>query len=543
MLPEITINSAPAAGESGIGPDVVFEWSVMDSDNDDVVVFLNLSGENPPSDQIYSGQAESYSVSGLDYGETYYWYISAFDGKDTSVTAVKSFTVRGMTWQETAEKVEPSVYIIGLLKDAAIMGVGTGFAIDEKTIMTNAHVVEGLREYLTEWGDTTLTPIAVRTGGSLFGEGFYRLDSFAVHPGYDTGTSETKDFGLVKVSGSLPSHLEFAKDSTLSGLSAGDEIASIGFPGELNFMAEQNPVATFKNGTISALRAFGGVVPSPENSFYVQHNLDLSGGTSGSPIFTKGGKVVAVNNSGIEVLVYSAATGDWERVPQSSLGFGIRADLREGLFDAALECFADLEPVIVTYTFINGSWTDLEMRVDGSVVDTIDWHDTLSLWDYAKTPVMNPISFETIVATENSLWWYDTIYTGMDFSRKYYVSDAWFLLGVKNNTNKDMRSCVVSNFAVYDSSGVYIPQGYYRDVGYYNSATYTDIRMYFYDATQYLNYDDMNTRSDDVEAEFKYLTPGSVLPKSLGAAGGGKVKVDGEKRVLRYTDFMNNTEN
>ena len=57
----------------------------------------------------------------------------------------------------------------------------------------------------------------------------------------------------------------------------------------------------------------------------MQHNLDLSGGTSGSPIFTAEGEVVAVNNSGIERTALSFGGGP-VRVSQASLGFGIRAD-------------------------------------------------------------------------------------------------------------------------------------------------------------------------------------------------------------------------
>ena len=42
------------------------------------------------------------------------------------------------------------------------------------------------------------------------------------------------------------------------------------------------------------------------DSYVVQHNLDLSGGTSGSPIFDDSGQVVAINNAGIEADVADA---------------------------------------------------------------------------------------------------------------------------------------------------------------------------------------------------------------------------------------------
>ena len=58
----------------------------------------------------------------------------------------------------------------------------------------------------------------------------------------------------------------------------------------------------------------------------VQHNLDLSGGTSGSPIFDHEGWIVAVNNAGTEALVIDQRTGEPRRVPSGNIGFGIRVD-------------------------------------------------------------------------------------------------------------------------------------------------------------------------------------------------------------------------
>ena len=58
----------------------------------------------------------------------------------------------------------------------------------------------------------------------------------------------------------------------------------------------------------------------------MQHNLDLSGGTSGSPIFDQSGWIIAVNNSGTERLTIDLNTGQPSRVPSGNIGFGIRAD-------------------------------------------------------------------------------------------------------------------------------------------------------------------------------------------------------------------------
>lgn len=539
-LPEISTVSGPSDGAANVGLPIIFNWTVNDADSDIITSTLFFGINNPPMQTVYNGTEQQCTVSVLDYSTTYYWYIQSADGKDTSTTAIKSLTTRERTWQEVANIIEPSTYIIGLLKSSSIIGVGTGFAIDDSTIMTNAHVVYGLKEYLTEWGDTTLKAIAVQNGGSLFGNGFHYLKSFAIHPDYDTSTSETYDVAIITIDGSFDSFVEFETLENIKSLQSGDEIASIGFPGELNFMTTQNPIASFKNGTVSAVRAFGGAISTPENSYYVQHNLNLSGGTSGSPIFTKNAKVVAINNSGIEVLVYSAHTESWERVPQSALGFGIRADLRTDALTASKTRFEDLEPVIVTYEFINDTWADLQMSVDGEIYDTIGYKDTISLWDYAKTPVELPISFKSIVATNNYLMWKDTMYTGVDFSRRYIVTDDYFLWGLKNSTNKSVNSCVVDHYNEYDSSYVYLTTGTYKDIGFYPVATYTNFRLYFYNATQYVYWEDINTRSTTGYAEFIYLEATSTLSKKVANSinDNPKSSIAGNKRVFKLTDYL-----
>jgi len=72
------------------------------------------------------------------------------------------------------------------------------------------------------------------------------------------------------------------------------------------------------------------VRPSRSTTYIVQHNLDLSGGTSGSPIFNASGEVVAINNSGIESVVLGVG-GRPTRITQSSLGFGVRTDIIRNL--------------------------------------------------------------------------------------------------------------------------------------------------------------------------------------------------------------------
>lgn len=108
---------------------------------------------------------------------------------------------------------------------------------------------------------------------------------------------------------------------------AGQPIGTLGFPGELQGNIILLPViATFKDGTISALRTSGVSSINYRDTFVVQHNLDLTGGTSGSPLFDGSGRVIGINNSGTEYLVFDQNSREYKRVAVGALGFGIRAD-------------------------------------------------------------------------------------------------------------------------------------------------------------------------------------------------------------------------
>ena len=107
-------------------------------------------------------------------------------------------------------------------------------------------------------------------------------------------------------------------------LRVGQPVATMGFPGEIGFNTTV-PITTFKDGTSSALRPFdpSSTQLTPANNKFVQHNLDLSPGTSGSPIFAHTGLIVAANNAGTEELVTNAP-GDPSHIPSGNIDFGIR---------------------------------------------------------------------------------------------------------------------------------------------------------------------------------------------------------------------------
>jgi S1-C subfamily serine protease len=510
----------PTSGQQNISDAFTLKWECSDENNDLLKYTVLLDTISPPSKIICNAiLQDSVKVDSMISGKTYYWRVVASDGKDSTRSQIFSFSVMQKKWEDMVPELRKQCYIIGLESQGKIIGVGSGFAISSQAIMTNAHVVNALIEIAQSYNTAELKFVAVRDGGKLGTEFSYELDKYSVHPFYDSTTNYTYDFGILSIkSGTISNIATFETIENLLNLSAGDEIATIGFPGETNDLSTIQPIATFKSGTVSALRPFDpDKTPSnKQTNVVIQHNFNTTGGTSGSPIFNKSGKVIAIHNSG-EYDFIKNSDNTWTRIPVGSLGYAIRIDQNESIKSVTLTPFSSIQPKKVYYSFINGTLTDMEFYYKGVLMDTIKWGDTLTYWGYKSEPVKDVIELYSIVATKNYLYWIDTMQTGVDFNRRYYVSDDYFLLGITNSTNKVLNSCVVSNSLQYDSSSVYLPIGGYTDVGYYKASSLTAFRLYFNSSTQYIYWNDMDTRSTTDEAKYVPLKATLSLAKQAAS--------------------------
>ena len=243
-----------------------------------------------------------------------------------------------LDWSDAIESANlaEATYALGFaLPEGEYVIFGTGFSAHyENIIWTNAHVVEGLRGIQDQFPDEISSDgiLAVRNGTVVGGPHTYQLDlsDSISHPEYDPEVFDSPDIAAIRVEASFGEVPAFLPRAFATELRVGQPIGTFGYPEELSFPPAVVPIATFKDGTISALRPFSALSESvtPENTRVVQHNLDLSGGTSGSAIFDHNGYIVAVNYGGAGTVVGDPAgpPEDLVFVPTGNVGVAVRVD-------------------------------------------------------------------------------------------------------------------------------------------------------------------------------------------------------------------------
>ena len=212
-----------------------------------------------------------------------------------------------LNWADTIEKgsLADAIYIVGMFIDGVPFPAGTAFgAYFTNRLWTNAHVVEAVLEELDnpENAESTVVPFVTR-GGTLIGGGeTYGWTGFVIHPEYD-GSFFAPDIALINIAGELSHDMpSFLPREFIGDLRVGQPVGTLGFPRLVRIFDAILPLATFKDGTISALRPFynESFLEFPRNTEHLIHyNLATAGGTSGSPVFDHEGFVIAINYAGL----------------------------------------------------------------------------------------------------------------------------------------------------------------------------------------------------------------------------------------------------
>lgn len=156
--------------------------------------------------------------------------------------------------------------------------LGSGFAIDDSHIVTNAHVI------------TDKNNIAIgcysETAENNIGD---------VHIAELVSINEDIDIAILKINGTTLTPLKIADADTVN---VGDDVYAIGAPEGLAY--------TLTNGTVSSkLREIGGVD-------YIQTNTAINHGNSGGPLLNNKGEVIGVNTMKLST--------------SENIGFAIRMD-------------------------------------------------------------------------------------------------------------------------------------------------------------------------------------------------------------------------
>jgi len=281
-----------------------------------------------------------------------------------SLDEVKARVASDSISRESRDLLAKAVYLV-LTKDAsgAEQGQGTAFAIGPHLLGTNAHVA-AIQEQLKP--DQKLYVRAPGPNGKT-----YEIISHKIHPGYrpldaflsqdplfvETIKSQYNQWGLARMSSgngydvatltisdseTLSPVLTLAPPAEAMKLAVGDPLAYAGFPMERITGSELQPLGPtpqVRMGTVTAETDLFSLPAEPDQRRLIHHDMGLTGGASGSPVISAGGKVVALINS---MNVMAAVGGG--RMPSAALiNYAQRVDLLDDLISGKADRTLDAE--------------------------------------------------------------------------------------------------------------------------------------------------------------------------------------------------------
>jgi hypothetical protein len=159
--------------------------------------------------------------------------------------------------------------------------------------------------------------------GSYTGKRFAGIDRIGSYDVALLMVEPKDDFGGVKF-------LDMARPAELDALEPGDPLAFAGYPAEVKGGATARaPQVQF--GWVTSLSDFFLLPAENAHEQLVQHSMPAGGGTSGSPVISRSGHVVAILSGGNQEFI-SGPGGDTDGLPSAvQINFAQRVDLLDGL--------------------------------------------------------------------------------------------------------------------------------------------------------------------------------------------------------------------
>jgi FHA domain/Trypsin-like peptidase domain len=224
-----------------------------------------------------------------------------------------------------------SVYHVAIYPDDDHVIYGTAFAITkEGKLATNGHITYPAGEALKAG-----RKVEVISHG---GKNVYAVVAAVSHPQYINWPGgliqyQTPDVGILTVrlpvGEFLPKVTELATEEELRKLNPGAQLCYIGFPGWSDYASLKKVEPHIYKGGLTRLTTLKEESGEFSNLYLLQHDMASTGGASGSPIFNRDGKVVAIHNSGRTVSA-AGPGGHITSIPSGPCN-GIRIDLLKEL--------------------------------------------------------------------------------------------------------------------------------------------------------------------------------------------------------------------